>query len=113
MTYGRWILLDSAVPPDGPGLVQVRYDQGSEGLIAYPVGKSAMAYYGADDASVAALIARLRSLVDPEQRARLWVRFAAPELGRRPTDTIADSLRWFRGRFGALPVLNHFIGGDT
>jgi hypothetical protein len=106
MNYGRWIPLDEAVAPDGPGLLQVRYGEGSEGLIAYPAGKSAMAYYGADDASLATALAEVRALVDAVARARLRVRFAAPEPGRSPSRSLAESLRGFRQRFGALPVLN-------
>jgi hypothetical protein len=106
MTYGRWIPLANGVAPPGPGLFQVRYDQGAAGLCAYPTGKSAMVYYGADDVDLAAALARFRAGADPAQMARLHVRFAAPDPGRPPSAALADSLRGFTARFGAPPIWN-------
>ncbi|MSP63737.1 MAG: hypothetical protein EXR72_26005 [Myxococcales bacterium] len=109
MTYGRWIPLADAVAPAGPGLFQARYGQGSDGLVAYPTGRSAMACYGADDEQLANAVAALREGLDPGDLARLFVRFAAPDPGRRPSETIAAALAAFSERFGAPPVLNREI----
>jgi hypothetical protein len=106
IVYGRWIALTEATVPDGPGLFQVRSDQGASGLVAYPAGRSAMVYYGADDDNLAAAVARFRAGVDPSQVARLFVRFAAPDPRRTPLQSLAESLRKFTARFGAPPIWN-------
>jgi hypothetical protein len=106
MVFGRWIPLDEAVAPDGPGLFQVRYDQGSSGLVAYPTGTSAMVFYGADDHALGAALGRFRDGADPAQRHRLHVRFAAPDPGRPPSSSLARSLERFAERFGAPPLWN-------
>ncbi len=106
IVYGRWIALTEATVPEGPGLFQVRYDQGASGLIAYPAGRSTMVYYGADDDNLAAALARFRSAVDPSQIARLFVRFASPDPRRTPLSSLAESLRDFAARFGAPPIWN-------
>lgn len=74
--YGQWLRLVEAVAPDGPGLMQVRREQGSAGLVAYPSGRSAMVFYGASDEHLAAELESLRARLPPAEQERLWVRFA-------------------------------------
>lgn len=105
--YGRWQRLEEALAPEGPGLLQVRFDQGPAGLVAYPTGKSAMAYFDADDVDVARALARARArAAAAAPGTSLWVRFAAPEAARLPSDTLARALERFRARFGAPPRLH-------
>ena len=106
MSFGRWIPLEEAVAPEGAGLVQARFGQGTDGLTSYPSGRSAMAWYDADDVELAFALERLRAKADVTLRARLWVRFAPPASGRKPSRSCAESLERFAARFGALPILN-------
>jgi hypothetical protein len=106
MIFGKWQKLGDAIEvPDGPGVLQARIGQGADGLIAYPSGKSAMIYYDADDEEVAHAVERLRARAGAE-RGRVWVRFAAAEAGRAPSDSLRRALDDFRARFGQLPGWN-------
>jgi hypothetical protein len=106
MSFGRWEPLATARVPDGPGLLQARREQGAAGLHDYPTGKSAMVYYDGDDAQLAAAVARLRARVAAGSPAPLYVRFAPPEAGRAPSQSLAAALRQFAARFGAPPLFN-------
>lgn len=102
MSFGRWEPLDAAIAPKGAGCFQVR----GEPLVDYPTGKSAMVYYGADDAELAPAVARLRAALSNGERAGLSIRFAPPETSRAPSETLARLLDRFRDRFGAPPCFN-------
>lgn len=103
MSFGRWLPLDGAAAPDGPGCLQVRVGEGPSGLHDYPRGKSAMVYYGADDARLAVALDRFRAALAPADRARLFVRFDPRPDGTARLGKLLDE---FRGRFGAPPLRN-------
>lgn len=103
MSFGRWEPLDRARAPSGPGLYQARRAQG---LLDYPKGKSAMIQYGADDSDLSMALNRFRASIPIEEQAQIWIRFAAADGARLPSEMSAQSLRQFEERFGAVPVLN-------
>jgi hypothetical protein len=103
LRFGAWAPLETAVAPDGPGLLQIRRGQGSDGIRDYPRGRSAMVDYDADDVAVSAALARacdrLRDADGP-----LFVRFAPPERGVAPSRSLEFLIDDFSRRFGAPPA---------
>ena len=110
--FGRWIPVGDAKAnaPDAPGLLQVR----SEALQAYPLGRSAMLFYGHSrtdetvrehvDGRGAPALGRSISL------GACWIRFAASPTPGAECDRL---LRQFVDRFGASPSGNVVGGGDV
>jgi hypothetical protein len=103
--FGGWQPLAAAIAPPGPGIFQARFGQGAAGLRPLPRGQSAMALYGADDEDLPAALARLRDGLTTDDVEELWVRFAAPEPGRKPSESAARLRADFVRRFGAPPPL--------
>jgi hypothetical protein len=102
LRFGAWIALDEAVAPEGPGLLQVRRGAGADGIGDYPRGKSAMVRYDADDAALAEALRRTRAALAGAE-GPLFVRFAAPERGVAPSESLRRLVDDFTARFGAPP----------
>jgi hypothetical protein len=111
VNFGPWVSVaePEAAAPDGAGVLQVRTD----GLQAYPTGRSAMVLYGYSRAGQSlhdlVLAARTGTGADAPafERARAlgarWIRFA-PSVS--PEADFARLLRRFVERFGAPPAAN-------
>jgi len=102
LRFGAWSALAEAVAPDGPGLVQIRRGVGADGVRDYPRGKSAMVLYEADDVAVGAALDRARAALVAAE-GPLFVRFAAPERGVAPSESLRRLVDDFSARFGAAP----------
>lgn len=107
--FGAWYALADATSQLGdaigqPGVFQVRR---AEGLIDYPLGKSAMTYYGVALDVAAAVAAYDRALADDGRaRAARWCRhqLATPAGGLAEATALHQRLlSQFIQRFGAPP----------
>jgi hypothetical protein len=67
-----------------------------------------MVYYGADDHELGNELARVLNMARRHnaETGSLWVRFAARDKDRAPSDTIAESRRRFAAMFGCAPLWN-------
>ena len=111
--FGSWIPLASLVGPEpgpdapalphGPGIFQLRVEQG---LLPYPQGKSTMVAYGAGSDVGAALTEFLGGPAGARahQLAPLLVRFADPDPHGTPAEHLQRLHERFRAQFGSLPV---------
>ena len=107
--FGRWVPVGEAAAnaPDAPGLFQVR----SEALQIYPLGRSAMLFYGHSrpDETVREYVDR-RGAPALDRSVSVDARFIRFASSPTPGAECVRLLRRFIDRFGAPPSANG--GGD-